>query len=368
MPRRLLLLCSFGASLALLLVSPPWSRASADQYSRRIAALQAQAFSLETQLTSLNQQGSYAVSQAAALQQQLDATTTALATAQIQLNSANERLATVTTELATTETTLEQDRAELASLVDGMYRMQGQGTVIAALIDSKSFVDAVDVMTTLGQVSGQMRTLVSSVHQKEQQLVSLRAARLADFNTATQLVSSLKTLSAQQQGERSAYQSLASALNSQATSLLAQLQTVQTQLDNLLILDAEQQSGGSGGSTTVQGTALPPFAFGPRVDYFPWGQCTWYVASLRTVTWDGDAGAWAANAAAQGMQEGLTPKVGAIVVFGPGNGYSDIGHVAYVVSVQSPTAFTLDEANYVGLGIVDQRAVTSLNDVEAFIY
>ena len=118
----------------------------------------------------------------------------------------------------------------------------------------------------------------------------------------------------------------------------------------------------------MQGTALPPFAFGPRVDYFPWGQCTWYVASLRTVTWDGDAGAWAANAAAQGMQEGLTPKAGAIVVFGPGNGYSDIGHVAYVVSVQSSTAFTLDEANYVGLGIVDQRAVTSLKDVEAFIY
>ena len=55
------------------------------------------------------------------------------------------------------------------------------------------------------------------------------------------------------------------------------------------------------------------------------------------------------------------------MVWGAGNGYSGFGHVAYVVSVQGPTSFTVDEANYVGLGVVDQRQVFTLNYVESFI-
>ncbi len=121
------------------------------------------------------------------------------------------------------------------------------------------------------------------------------------------------------------------------------------------------------GAGSIDG-ALPPFAYGPRVDDFPWGQCTWYVASLRDVTWGGDAWEWLIAAAARGKQEGIIPRVGAIVVFGPGNGYSPLGHVAYVESVVNPTSFIVDEANVDGLGIVDQRLISSLTDVEGFIY
>jgi surface antigen len=55
-------------------------------------------------------------------------------------------------------------------------------------------------------------------------------------------------------------------------------------------------------------------------------------------------------------------------VFGPGNGYSGFGHVAYVVAVQGRRSFTIDEGNFLGLGVIDQRHIGSLNDVEAFIY
>ena len=64
----------------------------------------------------------------------------------------------------------------------------------------------------------------------------------------------------------------------------------------------------------------------------------------------------------------MRPRVGALVVFGPGNGYSGFGHVAYVVAVQSGTSFTIDEGNFLGLGVIDQRQIWSLYDVEAFIY
>jgi hypothetical protein len=36
--------------------------------------------------------------------------------------------------------------------------------------------------------------------------------------------------------------------------------------------------------------------------------------------------------------------------------------------VQSGHSFTIDEGNFLGLGVIDQRHIDSLNDVEAFIY
>ena len=56
------------------------------------------------------------------------------------------------------------------------------------------------------------------------------------------------------------------------------------------------------------------------------------------------------------------------MVFGPGNDYSPLGHVAYVESVVKSSRFIVDEANVDGLGIVDQRLISSLTDVEGFNY
>lgn len=57
------------------------------------------------------------------------------------------------------------------------------------------------------------------------------------------------------------------------------------------------------------------------------GWCTWYAKEMRPDLPNnlGDAGAWAANARAQGIPTGSTPRTGAIGVMA--------GHVAYVESV-----------------------------------
>ena len=86
------------------------------------------------------------------------------------------------------------------------------------------------------------------------------------------------------------------------------------------------------------------------------------------IYWSGNAWEWAYTASAAGVPEGRTPRVGSLVVFGPGHGYSQFGHVAYVVSVQGSSNFTVNEANMLGLGVVDQRQIGSLYDVEAFLY
>ncbi|MDQ6807336.1 MAG: CHAP domain-containing protein [Actinomycetota bacterium] len=99
---------------------------------------------------------------------------------------------------------------------------------------------------------------------------------------------------------------------------------------------------------------------------WPSGQCTWFVVSEghatgdHRVSWSGDAWQWYANAAAIGVTTELpsvVPKAGWIAVYARGHGSdASAGHVAVVVDV-SPSAYTIAEANVLGLGVVDERTL-----------
>jgi len=79
-------------------------------------------------------------------------------------------------------------------------------------------------------------------------------------------------------------------------------------------------------------------------NHFPFGQCTWWAAHNRLVTWNGNARDWLANAQARGVATTGLPSVGAIVVYRPGGTYSAYGHVAIVVAV-APTSYIVSEMN-----------------------
>jgi surface antigen len=98
---------------------------------------------------------------------------------------------------------------------------------------------------------------------------------------------------------------------------------------------------------------------------FPWGYCTWYVASRRgDVTWRGNAGQWLTNAQAQGRATGRVPAVGSIMV----TNESWWGHVAIVESVQGDR-LTVSEMNYAGYGIESRRTVSNSSGViKGYIY
>ena len=111
---------------------------------------------------------------------------------------------------------------------------------------------------------------------------------------------------------------------------------------------------------------VPPGGF-PGAGRFPYGQCTWWAAFNRNVSWNGNGGDWLLNAAAKGYATSATPQYKSIVVYPAGRGYSQYGHVAVVVAV-TPTSYTVSEMNYKGLGIVDQRTVAWPDPVvEGFI-
>lgn len=366
-PRTRLLAVLFMTAASLL---APYAQqhAAADQFDDQIAALQAQAGALQQQARSLQQQSSAATAQALATQQALVATQTQLAGAQLQLDAANQRLAETTAALRATEAQLAADRQQLSQLTVAMYQLRSGGTVTAALVDSTSFVDAMQTLSSVNQVSSHMQTLVGEVRAKDDQLTALRAQQQAEQQQATQLVNTLNSLAAQQQAEEQQFQAEAGALSGQAASVVQQISGIQGQIGSVRAEQAAARAAASAGDVRILGGALPPFAFGPKYDPFPWGQCTWYVASLRDVSWNGDAWVWASSAADAGAAEGMQPRTGAIVVFAAGGAYSSYGHVAYVVGVDGPRSFTVDEGNYLGLGIIDQRHIGSLAGVEAFIY
>ena len=123
-------------------------------------------------------------------------------------------------------------------------------------------------------------------------------------------------------------------------------------------------------STSSAGSSTPTDrSVGSRGQYsangFPWGYCTWYVATRRgDVTWRGNAGQWLRNAQAQGRATGRVPAVGSIMV----TNESWWGHVAVVTGVQGNTVY-VDEMNYRGYGIESSRAVSNSSGViKGYIY
>ena len=86
---------------------------------------------------------------------------------------------------------------------------------------------------------------------------------------------------------------------------------------------------------------------------FPYGYCTWYVASKTYVPWNGHAKSWLTNSQAYGFQTGSVPMVGAIVVTTENKWY---GHVAFVEAVHANT-ITVSEMNYVGWGRKSVRTI-----------
>lgn len=91
---------------------------------------------------------------------------------------------------------------------------------------------------------------------------------------------------------------------------------------------------------------------------YPFGQCTYYVATRRHIPWLDNAGGWYRDAIAAGFRVGHTPAPGAIQVSYEGN---SLGHVALVESVNRDGSYVVSEMNFRanggGWGRVDHRTI-----------
>jgi peptidoglycan endopeptidase LytE len=106
---------------------------------------------------------------------------------------------------------------------------------------------------------------------------------------------------------------------------------------------------------------VPPSRGG---DSFPYGQCTYYVATRREISWSGNANQWWQNAR-DIRPEGHVPVAGAVAVFD----YWPLGHVAFVERVDPDGSFLISEMNHTGWARVDQRTISPSDPtLVGFIY
>ena len=119
-------------------------------------------------------------------------------------------------------------------------------------------------------------------------------------------------------------------------------------------------------ATSVKGASITVSAkAGSKINGYPYGYCTYYVATRRAVpaSW-GNAGQWLNSANRAGYSTGSTPVAGAILV----TRESWWGHVAFVESV-SGGSFTVAEMNYNGWGVTSRRTVNIGDSViKGFVY
>ena len=101
---------------------------------------------------------------------------------------------------------------------------------------------------------------------------------------------------------------------------------------------------------------------------FVGGNCTWYIAQNKSVTWRGNANAWIRNAKAAGVKTGQTPVIGSIVQFS-GAGYNrTYGHVGIVSGIEWGNIIVKD-MNYRGLyEVTIRKVVIDHPSIDGYIY
>lgn len=120
----------------------------------------------------------------------------------------------------------------------------------------------------------------------------------------------------------------------------------------------------SEGKVNPQGAQKPSVVDNGTGHIFPWGYCTWYVASKVHVSWGGNAKNWLANAQSAGATVIKHAIPGAIVVTTDNKRY---GHVALVESVNEK-GFMVSEMNFDKFGKVDTRFIPhSSKTIRGFI-
>ncbi len=380
-----------AAVLVPVLMSASYSAVSADQYTQQIAqdnqqlaSLAAQAASLQGQLAGVNARKGTASADAVATQKQIEALQQQMQAAQVQLNAANARWANTSAQVTVVHGQVVAARAHLASVVRQLYLESARPPLAQAAVSNGGVQGVVDVAITFSSLEQEVANLTTTVESEQSALLALQAQEQIEVNQADALVNSLAQENSQLQSDEAQYQAEVASLTGQSQQIAMNAQAIVQKIQNVQQAKAQAQANeaaalaaaaarAAAAAAAAYGSGAIGYAAGPgsaaASDHFPWGQCTWYVASQVYVPWYGNADQWVAGAESYGYPVGMTPQVGAIVVWGPGGLYDPYyGHVAYVVAVQGPSSFTVDEANYYVPNGIDQRQVNTLYDVEGFIY
>lgn len=338
-------------------------------------ALETQELGIEVRITNLGGQHSALTKQVASnthqeivVQAELAQTRQTLAQDMASLAKTNDRILTL-------DQQIKADSQELSKMTVSVYQTQSSppGSLASIVANSSSVNQIMGTQIAFQILQQQFQTAASQLLSDRRQTHALQATQTAQLSQVTVDVGKLQSQQEQLNQSQMAIQAAQSHLSGEIRVLTLQSQSILLQLDSMAGIPAIAP-GGTGSLTgsilavCSLGSHDPNCPVGPHQSSFPYGQCTWYVATRMAVTWSGNADQWIANAGAAGAQIGVIPKVNSAVVFAAGGAYDPrYGHVAWVVKVLSPTSFVVDEANFIP-NTQDERQVNSLAGILGFIY
>lgn len=319
---------------------------------------------------SADQAGSL-VAQREALQQQVGdlgpqraAALTALLEAENQLNNERALLdhnSQVLADLDREQNNLQQkirvtqgeivtQRKVLATLTRERYKSMAGDNGVAVLFGASSFGQMINRAENANRVARRIDEASQRLRRAEQDLHTASTGLADKQKAAAGVQANLEQENAKLLAMVAAHDAAVAGLDATQRSLLSRIAGVSraiaaSQAPRTVSNHPASSGHPSGGFSSGSGNGGG--GGGTCGNHFDYGYCTWYVATRRCIPWFGNADEWWANARGYGYPEGSQARVGAVVVWNAGPGYSSVGHVAYVESVQ-PDGFTVSEYNYSG--------------------
>jgi surface antigen len=335
--------------------------AHADQFNSQINTLQNQNDQTQSILDSLTAQATSYQSAISLLQSQINALQSA-----IQVNETKQ--AQLQQQIITNQQVINQKKAQLGATIKAMY-IDGQTTTIEELATSQNLSAYVDKEEYRQTVQDQLNSAITEIGVLEAQLQQQK--QQLDIVVSTEQHQNQQIVSAQtqqqqmlsyNQGQQAAYNQQIQDNDSQIATLVAEQIAANRKLVGTGTVDFSGTCGGSY-PATAQGYYGPwgcNYAHSsddvPGCTYLDsWGMCNRECVSYTAwmvykndgidVTGFGNANQWPANARADGIPMGTTPRVGSVAIY-MGGSSDPFGHAMWVKSVSSDgSTITVDQYN-----------------------
>lgn len=253
-------------------------------------------------------------------------------------------------ERAALEPVLEQKKQLLRESMRQSY-MAGEKSSLEVIASNKTFSGVVSTSQYNSQISEkaqsaqeqlaetkqQLDTKIAEASQKREGLVALKGQLDEKIATAEAQAEARRQLAIATQNKEEEYQKLVKDEQQKETLAMAELAA------------STPSPAAPRPAAPVQRPSAPSFSGPSGQNPFPWGQCTYYVASQRGGWQYGNAGTWSPNSS--------TPGIGKIMIMRPGfGGARAAGHVGIVVGING-NQIALRHMNWKGLGVVSTDTV-----------
>ncbi len=315
----------------------------ADQFDQKIAALQAQNDKNQAQSDSLG-------AAAANYQQAINILSSKIDSLQNSIVKTQAQIDDLQNQIKKAQDDLDREKKVLGDNIRTMY-LEGDITTLEILASSKNLSDFVNKQQYRNSVADKLKETLDTINALKAQLTDKQ-------NQQKQLLASLQKQQNDLQSQENQKSQLLNATESQKAAFDNKISSNNAQIASLRAQQAAAMAarfgGGPGRGSTCGGGYPAAYCEAPQDSLVDnWGmfnrECVSYAAWAMAVKYHhyvpyglGNANQWPSGAAAYGIPEGSTPKVGSVAIWFVGA----FGHAMVVDYVYPDGSILVSQYNY----------------------